>query len=70
MTYIWNRANKVPEELKPQRITQSFEQWVNELKKEYTETTCEKRRKKILNKINRQTICYEDSISRFPKKNA
>ena len=63
MTYIWNRTNRVPEELKPQRITQSFQQWVNELKKEYKQTNCEKRKKKILNQINKQTIFYKDSVS-------
>ena len=65
MTYIWNRADKVPEELKPQRISQSFQKWITAIKKEYRETTCEKRRKRILNQINRQTIAYEDSISKY-----
>ena len=67
MTYIWNRANRVPEEFKPQRIAQSFRQWENRLKKEYKDTTCSKRKKKILNKIKRQTISYEDSVAKYKK---
>ena len=67
MTYIWNRANKVPQELKPDRITESFRKWENKLQGEYKNSTCEKRKKKISDTLRRQTIFYEDSI-RLKKK--
>ena len=40
---------------------------ISDAQKEYKDTTCSKRKKKILNKIKRQTISYEDSVAKYKK---
>ena len=61
--YIWNRADRVPEELKPERITTSFNHWLNQEQYKLKKATDLKTKRNLKNKIRKQTIAYEDSIN-------
>ena len=69
MTYIWNRADRVPEELRPQRLTKAFQRWSKEQYKELSKTTDAKRQKSILKTIVRQTEQYQDAVNASKLKN-
>jgi hypothetical protein len=65
MSYIWNRTNKVPQELMPDRVTECFNEWHKEQKQLLGVVTSKLQQKKILNKIKMQTTNYENAISKY-----
>lgn len=67
MTYIWNRANKVPEELLPERLTSSFRMWLKEQYGKY-KIANSKKQKKIVQIINKQTENYQDAVGQYKKE--
>ena len=71
MTYIWNRADKVPEEHKPHVLDESFKYWEDRKKTELKFIKSEREKKKILSTIKRQRHNYEDAIEHYlSKKNS
>ena len=64
MTYIWNRAERVPEELKPDTITTSFRKWSKKQYKKFNLVTDRKKRHNILLSIKKQTENYQDAIAK------
>ena len=68
MTYIWNRPDRVPEELKPDRITTCFNHWNNQQQYKLKKATDLKVKRNLRNKINKQTIAYEDAINSIYQK--
>tara|TARA_Y100000310_G_scaffold94189_1_gene91818 strand:- start:2401 stop:2601 length:201 start_codon:yes stop_codon:yes gene_type:complete len=65
MTYIWNRAERVPEELKPETITTSFQKWSKEQYKKFKLVTDKKKQHNILLSIKKQTENYQDAVARY-----
>jgi hypothetical protein len=45
MTHIWNRADRVPEEMMPHAVEESFNQWVKEQYKNFKTLTEEQKSK-------------------------
>jgi hypothetical protein len=66
--YIWNRADRVPEELNPERVTTCFNHWVKLEQQKLNKTVGKKARKNLRNKINRQTVAYENTINSIRNK--
>ena len=66
--YIWNRAERVPEELSPERVTTCFNHWVSQEEQKLNKTTDLKAIKNLRNKINRQTVSYENAINLIRNK--
>ena len=65
MTYIWNRAERVPEELKPETITTSFQKWSKEQYQKFKLVTDKKKQHNILLSIKKQTKNYQDAVARY-----
>jgi hypothetical protein len=53
MTYIWNRADRVDEEVMPNRVLESFQKWKSERLKELDRMT-DVEKVVQLQKINKQ----------------
>ena len=64
MTYIWNRAERIPQKLKPETITTSFHKWSKEQYKKFNLVTDKKKRHNILLSIKKQTENYQDAIAK------
>jgi hypothetical protein len=45
MTYIWNRAERVPKDKMPHVVEESFEQWTKEQYKDFNKLTEEEKNK-------------------------
>ena len=45
MTYIWNRADRVPKELMPDAVEEAFREWTEEQYKDFKNLTEEQKRK-------------------------
>jgi len=65
MTYIWNRAERVPADLMPKRVQDSFNEWIKEEYRQLTFATDVKHRKRIIARIKRQRERFEDAIAPF-----
>ena len=65
MTYIWNRADRVPEKYKPHVLDESFKYWEDRKKTELKSMKSERGKKKILNAIKRQRQNYEDAVAKY-----
>ena len=68
MTYIWNRADRVPEKHKPHVLDESFKYWEDRKKTELKFMKSERGKKKILNAVKRQRQNYEDSVAKYKKR--
>ena len=44
MTYIWNRAERVPEELMPDAVEDAFNEWTKEQYKDFNKLTEEEKK--------------------------
>ena len=66
--YIWNRADRVPAELKPDRITTSFTHWLNKEQQKLNKATDLKTKRNLRNKIRSQTTAYENTINSIRNK--
>lgn len=53
MTYIWNRADRVPKELMPKVVEDAFNKWTKEQYKNFSELT-EKEKAKVNYKVASQ----------------
>lgn len=51
MTYIWNRADRVPKELMPDAIEEAFREWTKEQYKNFKQLTEEQK-----NKVNYRVV--------------
>jgi len=65
MTYIWNRANRVPEKEMPQAVKTSFQNWSKEQYKKFKLVTDKKKRHNILLSIKKQTENYQDAVAKY-----
>ena len=63
MTYIWNRADRVPEDKMPEAITQPFQKWCREKSKVLSKTKDDKVKKNILYTLKRQGENYSDALA-------
>ena len=45
MTYIWNRVERVPQELMPDAVKDAFDEWVKEQYKDFKKLTVEEKNK-------------------------
>ena len=63
--YIWNRADRVPNE-HTSNITKSFNGWLVEQNNKLNKATDLKTKRNLKNKIRSQTIAYENAISSIP----
>ena len=68
MSYIWNRAERVPEAVMPQRLDECFQEWSKEQYNHLKYVTSRKRSKAILKTIAKQRKNYEDAVERFHLK--
>lgn len=68
MTYIWNRAERVPEHLMPHAVTRYFNEWLNERHRELSLTDNTQKRLLIHNKIEKQTKRYNEAIEDYNNK--
>ena len=50
MTYIWNRADRVPKELMPDAVEEAFRKWTKEQYKDFKDLT-EKQKQKVNYKV-------------------
>ena len=53
MTYIWNRAERVPEELMPDAVEDAFNKWTKEQYKDFNKLT-EEEKSKVNYKVSKQ----------------
>ena len=65
MTYIWNRADRVPEKLMPNVLHESFVKWEKNQLEKITEDTTKQRKQKIYNTIKRQKSNLTDAVEKF-----
>ena len=68
MTYIWNRVNRVPQRLMPQRVERIFRTWEREQWREYDNATSESKRKNIVHRINRQLASYQNAVAKYAQE--
>lgn len=61
MTYIWNRADRVDEEVMPNRVLESFQKWKNDRLSELSQMK-EKERVILLQRINKQERQMNDNL--------
>ena len=72
MTYIWNRADRVPEIYMPEAIKVAFKKWVNKKNKQLNnaiENNDLKTAKKLRNRIKHQEENYSGEINRYKYRN-
>ena len=68
MTYIWNRANRVPVELMPEAIREPFKKWAKEKNKELNKAIVNNdsvREHQIRKTIKTQEDNYSDAVKKF-----
>lgn len=65
MTYIWNRVERVPVDLMPQRVQESFDEWVKGEHRKLAFATDDKHRKRIVARIKRNRQRFEDAIAPY-----
>ena len=65
MTYIWNRAERVPQEDMPQAVKTSFQNWSKEQYKKFKLVTDKKKRHNILLSIKKQPENYQDAVAKY-----
>ena len=68
MTYIWNRANRIPQASMPEALTDSFRQWAKERYKVLKKVSDPKKQKQILKTIATQTLNYQDALRSYQNK--
>ena len=69
MTYIWNRAERVPTDKMPNVLNKCFSSWEREKLSEITKSTDEKKTQKILSTINKQRNNLDDAVEKFNRDN-
>ena len=69
MTYIWNRAERVPAKSMPKILFESFSRWQNEQLSQITQDTSDSRKKEIFRTIKKQKQNLEDSVNKFNRNN-
>ena len=65
MTYIWNRVEKVPADLMPERVEECFADWVKEEEAKLAFLKGAQDRANALTRIKRQTKQFETAIAPF-----
>jgi len=68
MTYIWNRADRVPNGAMPDIMVESFRKWAKERYKILNKVSDSKKKKQLLNTIAKQTLSYQDALSSHKNK--
>ena len=68
MTYIWNRANRVPDNAMPDVLVESFRKWAKERYKILNKVSDSKKKKSMLTTIAKQTLNYQDALSSHKNK--
>lgn len=68
MTYIWNRAERVPASKMPNALIECFSSWEKDKLSEITEKTSECRKDQILYTIKRQKENFSDAMLKFNRK--
>ena len=65
MTYIWNRVEKVPANLMPERVEECFADWLKEEESRLALLKGAKDRANAVARIKRQTKQFETAIAPF-----
>jgi uncharacterized protein YmfQ (DUF2313 family) len=68
MTYIWNRAERVPAKSMPNVLNECFVRWEKNQLGKITEDTTEQRKQGIYNKINKQRNNLTEAVDKFNRK--
>jgi len=68
MTYIWNRVDRVPKDIKSEVLVESFQRWAKERYKILSKVSDSKKKKQMLNTIAKQTANYQDALSSHKHK--
>ena len=68
MTYIWNRVDRVPKDIKSEVLVESFRRWAKERYKILSKVTDNKKKKQLLNTISKQTSSYQDALGSHKHK--
>ena len=58
MTYIWNRADRVPKELMPKVVEDAFNKWTKEQYKNFSELTEQEK-----GKVNYKVVSQMDKMN-------
>ena len=69
MTYIWNRADRVPAKLMPNVLNESFVRWEKKQLEKITEDTTEQRKQSIFRTISKQKENLTDAVQKFNRNN-
>ena len=69
MTYIWNRAERVPAKSMPKILVESFSRWQKKQLSEINQDTSDSRKQAIYLTIKRQKQNLEDAVNKFNRNN-
>mgnify|MGYP003979114877 CR=1 FL=1 len=69
MTYIWNRAERIPAKSMPKILVESFSRWQKKQLSQITEDTSDIRKQSIFRTIRKQKQNLKDSIDKFNRNN-
>ena len=70
MTYIWNRADRVPAKSMPNVLNECFVRWEKNQLEKITEDTTHSRKQSILYTIRKQKNNLMDAINKFNRDNS
>jgi hypothetical protein len=65
MTYIWNRAERVPSKAMPNVLNECFVRWERQKLSEILNSTDEKKTQKILSTISKQRNNLTEAVDKF-----